>query len=107
MSQSKRFWMVLLVLIFPAVLLAGNPTPKFTVLSPISSGTLTIYPVVSSSSHNTASFLTLDEGLRAGTVVITETGQVAGLVRRPGQRPASPGGEVNRLVLLNNSDRPL
>jgi hypothetical protein len=108
MTQPKRFWIVLLGLtLLPALLLAGNPSPKYSVLSPITSGTLTIYPVTSSTSHNTSNFLTLDEGIRSGTVVITESGQVAGLIRRPGQRPHNTGGEVNRLVLLNNSNRPL
>jgi sulfur carrier protein ThiS len=52
--------------------------------------------------------MTLDEGIRNGSVVVTESGQVAGLIRRPGQRPVNnAGAEVNRLVLLNNSDRPL
>jgi sulfur carrier protein ThiS len=109
MSHSKNLWFVLFVFaLFPALLLAGNPSSKYSVLSPISSGNLTIYPVTSSMSHNTSSFMTLDEGIRNGTVVVTESGQVAGLIRRPGQRPVrSAGAEVNRLVLLNNSDRPL
>jgi hypothetical protein len=109
MSHSKKLWFAWLVLaLFPALLLAGNPSSKYSVLSPISSGTLTIYPVASSMSHNTASFMTLDEGIRNGSVVVTESGQVSGLIRRPGQRPVqNNGGEVNRLVLLNNSDRPL
>jgi hypothetical protein len=52
--------------------------------------------------------LTLDEGLRSGAVVVTEAGSLQGLVR-PGThyRPAGGGGEVNRLVLVNNSSRPL
>lgn len=109
MSQEKSLWYVLLVLaLFPALLLAGNPSTKYTVLPPISGENLTIYPVASSVSHNTSSFMTLDEGIRNGSVVVTESGQATGLVRRPGHHPRrSPGGEVNRLVLLNNSDRPL
>jgi sulfur carrier protein ThiS len=108
MPNSKNLWIVLLVFaLIPTLLLAGNPSSKYSVLSPISSGSLTIYPVASSMSHNTSAFLTLDEGIRSGSVVVTESGQITGLVRRPGQRQRSNEGEVNRLVLLNNSDRPL
>jgi hypothetical protein len=109
MSHLKNLWFTLTALaLFPALLFAGNPSSKYSVLSPISSGNLTIYPVVTSISHNTSNFMTLDEGIRNGSVVVTESGQLAGLIRRPGQRPVlSSGGEVNRLVLLNNSDRPL
>ena len=58
-----------------------------------------------------AEFLTLDEGLRSGDVVVTEAGQARGLIRhRPGEpainRPVRDA-EVNRLVLVNNSKRPL
>ena len=41
-----------------------------------------------------------------GTVVVTEAGSLQGLIRRG--RPSQRGSaEVNRLVLVNNSDRPL
>jgi len=53
-------------------------------------------------------FLTLDEGLRSGEVVVTEAGQVQGLIRRQGvPQSHHDGAEVNRLVLVNNSKRPL
>jgi len=79
----------------------------YRVLAPISHGNLTIFPVVSGSRHDTSMFITLDEGLRSGEVVVSEAGQLQGLVRR---RPAPPirfGPQVNRLVLVNNSERPL
>jgi hypothetical protein len=53
--------------------------------------------------------MTLDEGLRSGEVVVTEYGNVRGLMRRhptPAVQRES-GAEVNRLVLVNNSKRPL
>lgn len=87
--------------------MAGNPGSRYTVLPPIRSGNLTIYPVTSTTTHNTSAFLTLDEGIRNGSVIVTEAGQVSGLIRRPGRRPMNTSGEVNRLVLINNSDRPL
>jgi hypothetical protein len=77
------------------------------VLPPITRGNLTIFPVVGGVDHDTSRFLTLDEGVQAGTVMVTEQGSLQGLVR-PGTRvPRQSGAEVNRLVLINNSDRPL
>lgn len=83
----------------------------YSLLSPIRSGNLTVFPVVTTKSYDTHEFLTLDEGLRSGDVVVTEAGQARGLIRRhtthpPVYRPDG-GAEVNRLVLVNNSTRPL
>lgn len=99
-------------LIFPGLRNVGageesNPS-GYTVLEPIRSGSLTVFPVVASKTYATSQFLTLDEGFRSGEVVVTEYGNVSGLVRRP----ATPvvrqeQAEVNRLVLVNNSKRPL
>ena len=55
----------------------------FKVLAPIQSGNLTVFPVVAAQSHATGEFLTLDEGLRSGEVVVTESGTLRGLQRRP------------------------
>lgn len=89
---------------------AGQPAPAsgYRVLEPISHGRLMIFPVVSAGVHDTRQFLTLDEGLVSGEVVVTEAGSVRPLVRRPGSRPIpQQDAEVNRLVLVNNSSRPL
>jgi hypothetical protein len=79
----------------------------YSVLEPITSGNLTIFPVTAETNHETSRFLTLDEGVRAGTVVVTEQGQVAGMVRPGSVRPVRGGAEVNRLALYNKSGRPL
>ena len=85
----------------------------FKVLAPIQSGSLAVFPVVSVQSHGTNEFLTLDEGLRSGEVEVTESGMSRGLQRRPhpqvtpGIWPPRDGAQVNRLVLINNSKRPL
>ena len=83
----------------------------YTLLGPIRSGNLTVFPVVASKSYDTGGFLTLDEGLKSGEVVVAEAGQAQGLIRRrPGTRPTPRpvrDAEVNRLVLVNNSKRPL
>ena len=80
----------------------------YQVLSPITEGNLTIFPVVTAATHDTGEFLTLDEGLRSGEVEVMESGQAEGLVRRPGTRPQHYGGaQVNQLVLVNHGKRPL
>jgi len=83
----------------------------YKVLEPIRQGNLTVFPVVTAKSHSTDEFLTLDEGLRSGDVVVSESGRVAPLQRRtPPIHEAAPGREgarVNTLVLVNNSKRPL
>lgn len=99
--------------IHPSLSGAGEVTPTsgYSLLNPIHSGNLTVFPVIANRSYDTADFLTLDEGLRTGDVVVTEAGQARGLVRH---RNADPSvihsvrdAEVNRLVLVNNSKRPL
>lgn len=87
--------------------LAGEVRSGYKVLSPISHGSLTIFPVVAFTTHDTSEFLTLDEGLRSGEVIVTEAGRIQPLIRRGGRPIHSGGGEVNRLVLVNNSNRPL
>jgi len=89
---------------------AGEVTASagYKVLEPIRHGNLTVFPVVAAKSYPTGEFLTLDEGLRSGEVVVTEAGNVQGLIRRHGTPIHQyDGAEVNRLVLVNNSKRPL
>jgi len=119
--MSKKLWLVLvagcvlaaLAVIVPC-LRGGEVTSgsRYQVLEPIRHGNLTIFPVVTSSSHDTRSFLTLDEGLRSGDVIVSESGNVSPLVR-PRRRDGvwheqhGDGAQVNRLVLVNNSRKPL
>src|SRR5208282_946634 len=107
--------LVVAAVVVPCLLQAGEltPTSGYSLLSPIRSGNLTVFPVVAGRSYDTAEFLTLDEGLRSGDVVVTEADQARGLIRRrPGEPPiVHPmrvlGAQVNQLVLVNNSKRPL
>lgn len=98
--------------VMPRLMEAGELAPSgYSLLSPIRSGNLTVFPVISGKSFDTSQFITLDEGLRTGDVIVTEAGQARGLIRRrPGGaaviHPAQ-NAEVNRLVLVNNSKRPL
>jgi len=98
-----------LVFILPITIFAtaGTTSHEYKVLPPITRGNLSLFPIVGGTEFNTAHLLTLDEGLRSGAVVVTEAGSLQGLVR-PGTRYRQySGAEVNKLVLVNNSDRPL
>lgn len=100
--MDKRLAVILLL----SLAAWAGESPAYKVLPGISHGRLTIFPVVTADYHDTSRFLTLDEGLRSGKVVVTEAGKVQGLQRgRARSRPAQD--EVSRLLLINNSDRPL
>jgi hypothetical protein len=108
---------------------AGGPQETangyYKVLAPIESGNLLLFPVVraNSKSPGATPFITLDEGIKSGQVEVTEAGRAQGMVRRRGtvDGPAfhddryrgdpeperSRGDEVNTLVLVNNSNKPL
>src|SRR5512141_2800875 len=84
---------------------AGQPSPSsdYRVLAPVRHGNLTVFPVVAARSYDTEEFLTLDEGLRSGEVIVTESGSLQPLMRRR-RTPIPPGGaQVNQLVVVNNS----
>src|SRR4029077_4781476 len=91
-----------------------SSTSDCRVLAPIRHGNLTVFPVVTSVSHDTRQFLTLDEGLKSGEVEVTESGSARGMIRRPPpggiinpQYPVRESAQVNKLVLVNSSKRPL
>jgi len=108
--------------------------------APLRHGNLTVFPVISRKPQDADRYITLDEGLKAGTVEIRELGATAAELNVPNASPApaSPvqtaqdanvanqsqvdanpfggdpfggdafgGNEVNRLVVVNKSDRPL
>lgn len=101
---------VTLCLFAPAIpALAASPGEPgtFKVLPPIVRGNLAVFPVLADRTFDTSQLMTLDEGIHTGQVVVSEAGDERGLVR-PGQPiPPRQGAEVNRLVLYNNSSRPL
>jgi hypothetical protein len=114
--MKGRLILATLMMVAPVLLLvargfSGKDTPEpaateYKVLAPISHGNLTIFPVVAAKVHNTSDFLTLDEGIRSGEVVVTEVGNMHTMIRRPFPTYRS-GAQVNTLVLVNNSKRPL
>jgi len=108
-SAFSRFGLGALVVTFacPSLVWGGMANPNYKVLNPISHGNLTIFPVVTSITHDTSGFITLDEGIRTGEVVVTEGGRTGGLIRGSHHRIPVYGPQVNSLVLVNNSKRPL
>src|SRR5712671_3976638 len=88
-----------------------HPQGDWRILDPVVYENIAIFPVVSGSSQDTSSFLTLEEGLASGEVIVSERGAV-GIVRDRGGRPVpapqyDASASVNQLVLLNRSKQPL
>ena len=89
---------------------AGGSPNEWRVAEPVRYENLSVFPIVSRQSADTASFTTLDEGLSAGEVVISEGG--AEMIRRsrdgrPVAVPEQHGASVNQLVLINRGSKPL
>ncbi len=78
---------------------------------PVTYENLTIFPVVSRDAADTSGYITLEEGLASGEVVVTEQG--GEILRRT--RDAAPmglplqggGASVNQLVLIHRGKKPL
>ena len=58
-----------------------RPEGDWRILDPITYENIAIFPVVSGSSQDTSSFLTLEEGLASGEVIVSERG-AAGIPAR-------------------------
>jgi ARG/rhodanese/phosphatase superfamily protein len=89
---------------------SGSGANELLVLDPVRYENLSVFPVVNRQVTDTAGFATLDEGLSAGEVVITESG--AEMIRRsrdgrPMAIPEQRGASVNQLVLINRGSKPL
>jgi len=89
---------------------ASRPEGEWRLLDPVTYENISVFPVVSSYSQDTSPFLTLEEGLAAGEVMVSEQGAV-GIVRNRDPRYLGPtervAASVNQLVLINRSKRPL
>ena len=93
---------------------APPPQPKpegdWRILDPVTYENISVFPVVASYGQDTSAFLTLEEGLATGAVVVRERGSeemVRGRDGRPIYIPQPTGASVNQLVLFNRSKRPL
>lgn len=91
---------------------APQPKPEgdWRILDPVTYENISVFPVVASYDQDTTAFLTLEEGLARGEVVVRERGSeemVRGRDGRPVYIPQATGASVNQLVLVNRSKRPL
>lgn len=107
----------------PAGAKGGNTKGgEWAVLAPVSYKNLTIFPVRGADLAGSSDYITLDEGTKAGTVLITEKGAQQATVRRrqgrghvyasngaPVQQEVSynSGASVNELALVNRSGKKL
>ena len=83
---------------------------QWRLAEPIRYENLSVFPVVSRQSADTANFATLDESLSAGQVIVTEGGADTMRRSRDGHPVAIPeqrGASVNQLVLVNRGSKPL
>jgi hypothetical protein len=89
----------------------AHPESDWRILDPVTYENISIFPVVSSSGYDTSNFLTLDEGLASGEVLIREQGSDGMVRHRDDNARVIPeyrsGPAVNQLVLVNRSKRPL
>ena len=93
---------------------SATPQPKpegdWRILDPVTYENISVFPVVSSYGSDASAFLTLEEGLATGEVVVRERGSeemVRGRDGRPMYIPQPTSASVNQLVLVNRSKRPL
>jgi len=99
-------------------------TGEFELGQPVRHQNLTVFPVLSKAKHDEDRFITLEEGLQAGTVEVVEVGAVRAAAAL--SCPSAPdsataptsvlqevatensfANEVNRLMVINKSDKPL
>jgi hypothetical protein len=84
---------------------------EWRLLEPVTYENISVFPVVSSTGQDTSAFLTLEEGLSTGEVIVRESGSEAMVRGRDGRIVYVPqyntGASVNQLVLINRSRRPL
>ena len=89
----------------------SKPEGEWRLLDPATYENISVFPVISSYGQDTSPFLTLEEGLATGEVLVREQGS-EGMVRgREGHPVYVPqyniGATVGQLVLVNHSSRPL
>jgi hypothetical protein len=85
-----------------------KPEGDWRLLDPITYENISIFPVISSVSRDTSAFVTLDEGLSSGEVIVREQGS-DGMARSRGVAlpQYNTSASVNQLVLINRGKRPV
>ena len=95
----------------PAPAPEAQPRPEgdWRLLDPVTYENISVFPVVASYGQDTSAFLTLEQGLASGEVVVRERGSEEMVRGRDGRIVYLPqtGASVNQLVLVNRSKRPL
>src|SRR5258708_12057364 len=90
---------------------SSRPEGDWRLLNPVTYENISVFPVVSSYSQDTSTFLTLEEGLATGDVAVHEQGSESMVRGRDGHPVYIPqpgtSASVNQLVLINRSKRPL
>jgi len=85
-----------------------KPEGDWRLLDPVMYENISIFPVVSSVSRDTSAFVTLDEGLSSGDVIVREQGSDSMARSRGVELPQyNTGPSVNQLVLINRGKRPV
>jgi hypothetical protein len=97
----------------PSVRASGGDEPAgrkgWRLVEGVTYENLTIFPVVASKQPDTSGFATLDEALATGDAVVTEQGNYLRHTRDGVMEPLPQSGtaQVNQLVLVNRSKKPL
>jgi hypothetical protein len=91
-----------------AIKATTNPLhPAWRISAPVNFNNLTVFPVLSDEPASTAEFITLDEGLRSGKVIITELGANGRSRRIRRNQRLGDDAEVNKLAVTNRSGKML
>src|ERR1700688_485350 len=95
-----------------ALVWAGSASPgsqgDWRLLDPITYENISIFPVITSVSRDTSAFVTLDEGLSSGEVIVREQGSDGMARSRGGALPQyNTSASLNQLVLINRGKRPV
>lgn len=85
----------------------GPGGSTLSVLDGVTYENITLFPIINGAGANTSGFMTLDEGLSNGDVVVSEMGSMTLRRSRDGRPMPGGGDEVNRLVLVNRGRKPL
>jgi hypothetical protein len=114
LTALRLFGVMLIFVVTVAFAVSGRQNDKsrmqgWRILEPVTYENMSVFPVVASNTRSTDEFITLDEGLSSGAVMVSERG--AEIMRRSRDgRPAPPqysGASVNELVLVNHGNKPL
>ena len=87
-----------------------KPSPlrsEWRIGAPSSHASLTVFPVLSQEPESARGYITLDQGLRSGKVIITEIGQDGRSRRIDPRRQTSEDADVNKLAITNRTGKTL